>query len=445
MPCSRRSGTRPSRGRCHRTAAARSAEPGRHPGAGLEQQLDHEPAQGRGVGKVGFWSERMAVRLGGAAEEPIRVQPGAGHQQPTLDGRATDPGVELAGGQQVSVRRRRQHGDGPALQQEAGVSGIAVQLAGQLDDVALAQSAVAQQPVGSVRHDVPHLFEIVDQRVRRPGRRSVDELRSTGPARDRRRLRGDRLLGEPAAPHVPGDFAGEDHGLGVEGLQQSASQQLLHRTPSGLRRHVAVGFGEGAGRRPGQPIQHRVDLPAALGHQGRHAIGRQRPDRRRSQRSGVRTELLADGADQMQSLIRTPEQSTLPEVVHRLPHGTGIGVQQFGEGFDRGGIGERRQPLGGLPLPGGEPVQGAGHRTGGGGLDGQVGQIVRDGLGQVRSQPEQGHDAVGLRVPKGLGQRTEAGPTSGLGHGRLPPVASCGCAATGCAGRGRPRRRRRPA
>ena len=151
------------------------------------------------------------------------------------------------------------------------------------------------------------------------------------------------------------------------------------------RRHLPVGSGQGAGRRPGQPIQHRVDPRSALGHQGRHPLRRQWPGRRRSQRSGVRPELLAYGADQMQPFVRAPEQRSLTEVVDGAPYGSEIGAQQFGDVRRRvAGSGSAARPSADLPLPGGETVQGAGHRAGGGGLGGQVGQVVRDRLGQIR-------------------------------------------------------------
>ena len=99
----------------------------------------------------------------------------------------------------------------------------------------------------------------------------------------------------------------------------------------------------------------------------------------------------------------------------RRPAGSGSRSAASNSATAAGGrIRQRRQRLGDLTLPGGEPVERARHRAGHGGVGGQVGEIVRDGLGEVGSQAEQGDHAVGLPLPERLGERAEAGPTSGV-------------------------------
>ena len=96
-------------------------------------------------------------------------------------GDSPQPAVELAGGQQPAVCGGPEDRGGAALEQEAGVLRLAVQFAGEGDHVALTEPAVAEQPVWPRLEGVGHLLEIVDEPVRRPGRRPVDQVGRTLP------------------------------------------------------------------------------------------------------------------------------------------------------------------------------------------------------------------------------------------------------------------------
>ena len=83
----------------------------------------------------------------------------------------------------------------------------------------------------------------------------------------------------------------------------------------------------------------------------------ERAGRGRRETAGVRAQVVADGADQVQLLVVAPEQGPVAQVGDGAGAGQGVGVQQLGQGGQGHRVREGGEPFGDLALPRVQPVQ----------------------------------------------------------------------------------------
>ena len=389
-----------------------------------------QPADTGRSGSLRLGSEGVRAGLAGQPGQAVGVPPGGGQGTPAIRGFAFGPSVVVDGRQQpATVSDREQSGRGSALEHERGVAVVGAEDPTESGDVADGHAALPQQSVRRGLQGVGDQLDVVHEPVRGTDGSPVDQCRCAHATRQRRGGPGHRLGAEPFVAQVPGDLAGQQHGVGAGRPQQPPSQQVLHRRPSSVDGDRPIGAVDRAGGVPQQPFDHGARLGPDLGEPGVDLGRRERAGRGWGQTAGVGAQVVASGSHQVQLVIVSPQQRPVTQIGDGASGAPRFDVQQIGQGGQGHRIGQRGQRLGDQPLPRVQPVERPADGARGGGLRRQLRDVPRNGVGQVRAQRQQAGEGVGVEPPQGLGQRAGSGDGrrgGGTGHDQRMPAPRAG-------------------